>query len=495
MRGNLWSACPLLLLLAAGAAGAAASAADAAGGWQSCYNGTATAGIAVDRVSGEVYAVVDGSGIAKSVDHGRTFTMVNQTIVKSHAETGCGLSIDPEGGRVMCFMCYGDAGGSLDGGKTWFKSGMGHWNWGTVDWSDAQARTMIGDAHGDGAVYLSGDQGKSWSKITGAGGNHVGVADANTLLCGGDGGIFLSTAKGTAWQKVSELKPKGRTMRVFKGHCYWLTDAGVISSNDHGRTWARLGTEVDGCVGPFFGTDEHSMMVVGLSGFSITHDDGASWHNVATLPDNLRTGWSAPEGGAPRDYWFVQFGWDPRANIIYASSLHAPLVRLEMAPDKESLAVADKMIAQLEHITDHASPAYRTAALKLYLAAADFPLDPERTTKVQELTAMVKEDIDTRQLAVRTALEAWDATTFERILTDNRKPFAGTALAPWFAEAGLVGKAHLTSARLKRSAGGHPAAAATAATGKQFDELLAQLTIDEFKQAVGKLKDALSASP
>jgi len=480
----------LIALLAASLA-----AGEPASGWLSCYNGSATAGIAVDRATGDVYAVVDGSGIAKSIDHGKTFTMVNQTIVKSHAETGCGLNIDPEGGRLMCFMCYGDAGGTLDGGKTWFKSGMGHWNWGAVDWSDPQAKTMIGDAHGDGSVYVSGDTGKTWSKVSSAGGIHVGVADAGAVLCGGDGGIFLSVTKGSNWQKVSDFKPKGRTMRVFKGHCYWLTDAGVITSSDHGHTWTRLGTDVDGCVGPFFGTDEHSLMVVGLSGFSITHDDGMTWRNVAKLPDNLRTGWSAPEGGAPRDYWFVQFGWDPRSNIIYASSLHAPLVRLEMAVDKEMLAVADKMIAQVEHITDTASPAYRAAALKLYLNAASFPLDAERTAKVATLTAAVKEDIDTREGAVRAALDTWDGTQFDKLLADNRKPYAGTAIAPWFAEAALVGKAHLACARLKRAPGSHVTASATAAVTKQLDEMLAQLTIDEFKQAVEKLRDSLSSSP
>ncbi len=328
--------CTILLL--AVLAPAWVAAAESGPPWSSIFNGMSTSGLVVDRTNGDVYAVVEGTGVYKSVDQGRTFAVVDGSINKSHAETGCALSMDPEGGRLMCFMNYGSAGGTLDGGKTWFSSTQGNWNWGCVDWSDPSAKTMLADSHGDGSVQLTTNAGKSWSKISGAAGIHLGVADATSLLVGGGGGIFLSTANGSNWQKVSDLKPKGRTMKVFKGKCFWLDDTGVIASADHGRSWTRLGTPVDGCVGPFFGADEHSMVVVGLAGFAVTHDDGGTWRIVAALPESIRTGWSAPEGGAQRDYWFVQFGWDPKANILYASSLHAPVLKCALPIDKEVFA-------------------------------------------------------------------------------------------------------------------------------------------------------------
>ena len=229
----------------------------------------------------------------------------------------------------MCFMNYGDAGGTLDAGKTWFKSSQGNWDYGCVDWSDPKAMTFFGRTHG-AQLQVSFDQTKTWKRVDASHGLHLGLADANGLLLGGTGGIFLSTNKGGSWQKVSDLKPKSHIMRVFKGTCYWLTDAGVIASKDHGKTWAQLGANVDGCVGPYFGADEKSMMVVGLTGFSITHDSGATWKIAAKLPDSIKNGWNAPEGGDPRPYWFVQFGWDPKANILYTSSLNSPLQKCEL---------------------------------------------------------------------------------------------------------------------------------------------------------------------
>ena len=63
------------------------AAVEPSGTWTSCFNGTQCSGMCVDRADGSVYAVVEGKGIHKSVDHGKTFTLVDSTIVKSHAET------------------------------------------------------------------------------------------------------------------------------------------------------------------------------------------------------------------------------------------------------------------------------------------------------------------------------------------------------------------------------------------------------------------------
>jgi|GEM_PF-1435246 len=474
-------------------AATALAAAETPNAWVTCFGGTPVAGIAVDRNNGDVFAVSDGKGIFKSVDHGKTFVLVNDSIVKSHAETGCGLSIDPEGGRIMCFMCYGDAGGSYDGGKTWFKSGKGHWNWGVVDWSDPLGNTMLGNPHGDGGVSLSVDQGKTWKGVNG-GGVHVGIADANSILVGGEGGIFLSANGGNSWQKVSDFRPKGRTMRVFKGRCYWLDDDGVIASSDHGRTWARLGTKVDACVGPFFGNDEHSLLVVGLSGFAVTHDDGATWRTIAALPEHIRQGWSAPEGGLPRDYWFVQFGWDPKQNILYTSSWNTALIKCELAIDPEVLAMVDQIITQVERLKDPASPAYHAAAIKLYVGTASLPLDAVRAKKVDALTATVKDEIVLHQDAVRAALDAWDPASFDQTLAVHRKPFTGTILAGWFADAALVGKANVAIARIRRRGSNAVPGATSEAVQQQLDALRARLGFEDLRERVDHLK-VLFAKP
>jgi hypothetical protein len=477
------------LLLGTALAALRLAAAEGAPPWTTIFNGMSTSGLAVDRTNGDVYAVVEGTGVYKSVDQGKTFAVVDGSINKSHAETGCALCIDPEGGRLMCFMNYGSAGGTLDGGKTWFSSTQGNWNWGCVDWSDAMARTMLANAHGDGSVQLTTNAGKSWSKLSGAAGGHLGVADATSLLVGGGSGIFLSTANGSNWQKVSDFKPKGRVMRVFKGKCFWLDDAGVIVSADHGRTWTRLGAQVDGCVGPFFGADEHSMVVVGLAGFAVTHDDGGTWRIVADLPESIRKGWSAPEGGDQRPYWFVQFGWDPKGSILYASSLHAPVLRCALPIDKEVFALVDRMIAQLKAIKDAAGAPYRSAAIKLSVSSATLALDAPRVEEIQALTAEVMKDLHDRQQAILAGLSG-DPAEFDKLVAEAKKLYAGTLVAAWFADAITAGKAHAQVAAFSRSGTGAIAARAKDGMCQKIAALKAKVTGAEFQSDL----EALSAS-
>jgi hypothetical protein len=478
-----------VILLVAALAAVQVAAAESGPPWTTIFNGMSTSGLAVDRTNGDVYAVVEGTGVYKSVDQGKTFAVVDSSINKSHAETGCALSIDPEGGRLMCFMNYGSAGGTLDGGKTWFTSTQGNWNWGCVDWSDPAAKTMLADSHGDGSVQLTTTAGKSWTRISGAAGIHLGVADATSLLVGGGSGIFLSTANGSNWQKVSDFKPKGRVMRVFKGKCFWLDDTGVIVSADHGRTWARLGTAVDGCVGPFFGADEHSMVVVGLAGFAVTHDDGGTWRIVAALPESIKAGWSAPEGGAQRDYWFVQFGWDPKANILYASSLHAPVLKCALPIDKEVFALVDRMIAQLKAIKDAAGPAYRAAAIKLSLSSATLALDTPRVEEIQALTAEAMKELHDHQQAIIAALSG-DAAAYDKLVAEAKKLYAGTLVASWFSDAVTAGKAHAQVAAFSRSGTGTISARAKDAMCQKIAAMKDKVTNAEFQSDL----EALGAS-
>src|SRR5258706_4757398 len=115
---------------------------------------TMTAGISVDRVSGDVYLMANNIGICKSTDQGKSFTLVSGKSVTGRFETGWGLNIDPAGGRLMCFTIYGSAGYSGDGGKTWLASKTGHLDYGAGDWSDTgKALLAIGHENGREVFY------------------------------------------------------------------------------------------------------------------------------------------------------------------------------------------------------------------------------------------------------------------------------------------------------------------------------------------------------
>src|SRR4029434_2544111 len=69
-----------------------------------------TAGIVVDRASGDVFLVVSDQGLWRSSDHGVTFARCDGQAIGGRCETGWALQADPAGRRLACFMIYGSSG-------------------------------------------------------------------------------------------------------------------------------------------------------------------------------------------------------------------------------------------------------------------------------------------------------------------------------------------------------------------------------------------------
>jgi hypothetical protein len=280
---------------------------------------TMTAGISVDRVSGDVYLLANNIGICKSTDQGKTFALVSGKSVTGRFETGWGLNIDPAGGRLMCFTIYGSAAYSGDGGKTWQTSKTGHLDYGAVDWGDTgKALLAIGHESG-GKLLYSVDAGKAWKEL-GKGYSAAGLFDARTLMSFTKAeGLVRSTDGGEKWTKVSDEKLAAPVMVEFKGTGYWLGEKGLLVSKDKGATWVVAGPVPKGaCLGPMFGGDESRMMVVGPEGFFETRDGGKTWGLAAPL---------APKIKVQKYGQWANYAWDPVHNIFYASQMMEPAWR------------------------------------------------------------------------------------------------------------------------------------------------------------------------
>lgn len=275
-----------------------------------------TAGIAVDRVTGDVYMVVPDQGIWKSTDKGETFTRADGGKIGGRCETGFALNFDPNGKRLACFMLDGAAGYTLDDGKTWpqFKGNGRGWDAASVDWSAKEPTDIFALRHESGGeVFSSTDMGKNW-KLIGKGFSATGIFDAKTFVATKEKekGIMYSTDAGATWTKVSDLQPAGRDIRIFKGVAYWTSGKGLLVSKDKGKTWDVQGAAVDCSYGPFFGKDEKHIVVAGPKGFFESTDAGDSWKLAAPLP---------PEFKVAMPGWFLNLGWDPNADIFYASTM------------------------------------------------------------------------------------------------------------------------------------------------------------------------------
>jgi len=283
-----------------------------------------TAGIAVDRVTGDVFMVIPDQGIWKSSDQGKSFVRVDGGKIGGRCETGFALNFDPLGKRLACFMLDGPSGYTLDGGKTWqdMVGNQRGWDSGSVDWSAKEPAHIFALRHEcGGEVYTSEEMGKSW-KLRGIAFASVGIFDPETFVATREkeSGIFRSADGGNSWTKVSDLQPGGRDIRIFKGVAYWTSADGLLVSKDQGKTWAVQGQALQCSFGPYFGNDENQIVVVGKNGFFETTNGGRQWEQVAPMPPNFSVGMSG---------WFLNFGWDPHANIFYASRMGDPAYKYQ----------------------------------------------------------------------------------------------------------------------------------------------------------------------
>jgi photosystem II stability/assembly factor-like uncharacterized protein len=215
---------------------------------------------------------------------------------------------------------------TLDGGKTWlpFKGVGRNWDFAAVDWSQAEPKAIFAARHESGGeMYTSNDGGKSWKQIDkDPKYTAVGIFDETTLVTTKGEGVLRSTDFGTTWEKVSDLQPTGRVMKIYKNTAYWIAKDGLIISTDKGKTWKRQGTNVDAGWGPFFTDDEKHIMLAGRKGFIETRDGGESWKIVAPLPP-------IKEFDDRRPGWFLNVGWDPNGDVLYASRMGFATFKLQ----------------------------------------------------------------------------------------------------------------------------------------------------------------------
>jgi len=278
-----------------------------------------TAGVAVDRVSGDVFMVVNDQGLWKSADHGASFARVGDVNISGRCETGWALQTDPNGQRLFCFMIYGSSAMTTDGGKTWTKSATSHLDFGGVDWADTGKRLLAVRHESGGALAISDDGGATWND-KGKGFTGCGVFDHSTFVVTRENarGIFRSGDDGASWSHVSNDTPAAAVPVIFKGGGYWPAGKGILASQDKGLTWIWLGAPVDASFGPYFGESELHFVVVGSSGFQETKDGGKSFRLAAPLPPGFGIARIGPH-----------YAWDPNADIFYASTMRKPTYKLQ----------------------------------------------------------------------------------------------------------------------------------------------------------------------
>jgi len=219
-------------------------------------------------------------------------------------------------------------------GRDWRKfTDLGrNWDYGSVDWGATHPQTIIAAKHETsppGEVYATVDGGVTWNQLS----IHlqesrgqismIGAMDRKSFIYSTGEGILRSPDLGKSWAKVSEARPQTRVPVLFKQVHYLGTAAGLLVSPDQGRTWQAQGAPVDIWQGPFFGSDEKSMVVVGQDGVFLSKNAGQAWAHLADLK-------AKDKGFLFTVNWFGCYAWDPRREILYASSMGNPVFKLEL---------------------------------------------------------------------------------------------------------------------------------------------------------------------
>jgi len=300
-------------------------------------------GTVVNRLTGDVMIKIIGFGIWKSRDQGMTWTRIDQKTIDEgggRCENGWGMQVDQDNPtRVAVFTLDGSAGYTLDGTtwKQWAHAPWGrNWDYGSVDWSSPDAKTIIGVEHEKPSqvVTLSTDGGSTWTELTTfdvAGGSAamVGAVDAKTLIASRGEGIVRSTDAGATWKSVSTMNPLTHVPQRFKNKFYLTSEMGLLVSADQGATWKVQGAAIPGAFmmqGPYFGADENTMVVgtnstttngTGTSSIYKSTDAGAHWTKI---------------NDSPKDFnfvWFGGFSWDPVHDLYYTTRMTQPAFRLD----------------------------------------------------------------------------------------------------------------------------------------------------------------------
>jgi hypothetical protein len=283
-------------------------------------------GVAVNRLTGDVYIKIIDNGIWKSGDQGSNWTRIDNNTIGGRCESGVGLNADQNNPvRIAVFSLDGDCGYTTDG-TTWHTwAGMGrNWDFGSVDWGAVTPLVILAAKHEDGGkVFKSTDGGVTWIQLSitvnaqsANDRSMIGVMDANTFIYCAGNGIQRSTDAGATWASVSTTTVRTKIPVLFNGKHYLGTATGLLVSSDKGATWHTQGGTVQVTQGPFFGADENTMVVVSTAGLYKTTNAGTTWTRLTGL---------ASSGGTTFDpLWYGGFSWDPIHNVAYAAQMVYP---------------------------------------------------------------------------------------------------------------------------------------------------------------------------
>jgi photosystem II stability/assembly factor-like uncharacterized protein len=276
---------------------------------------------------GVLYLAGDVSGVYKSIDHGRTWSMINNGLVNYGVFT---LATDRTNPETIYAATDGGLCKSTDGGTHWRllpKTGPKELHI-TGERGKSIHCIAVNPADGNivyagsptGKIYRSADGGQSWSvsfeqKMEAAGGAVCSVAIAPSepalvLAATSDSGLLISTDAGAHWRAADAPKnASGAAIAASDPNIIYAsfqTD-GVWKSIDKGQSWKQISHGLpkgmsfsDVAVSPANPRDVYAIGTVGWNGaFYRSTDGGETWKPSSTLAVDTEVDPTLPEDPRP----------------------------------------------------------------------------------------------------------------------------------------------------------------------------------------------------
>ncbi len=287
-------------------------------------------GVVVERRTGDLFIWLSDKGMYHSPDHGQTWKAFGQPS-KGRTETpGCILT-DPAGPlrSFIIPLVYGGptiisdrSGGSW---TTMSKQTM-HVDWVAIDGFDPARRFVLTLKHESGGVLLASEDGGKTFRDVGKNFGFAVVFDNKTAVAArtepgakpkAKKTVLVRTSDGCqTFEPVGEFTPRALAV-IQEKTAYWLTDTGLIRSEDQGKTWQRLGAVKGGISGPVFGKDARHVFVLTSAGIVESRDGGLMWSAPMPLPTEMK--------GASSLSWLA---YDAPRDILYVMKMGSDLYRL-----------------------------------------------------------------------------------------------------------------------------------------------------------------------
>jgi photosystem II stability/assembly factor-like uncharacterized protein len=291
-------------------------------------------GVVVDHNTGCVWVNLSDRGLFCSAIGANEFKLVSAAQPQGRTETpGC-LMLDPTGKskKMVTALVYGSPiSVSDDHGKTWtfLDKKSTHVDWCAVNWNDPDMKFILALKHEAGGLLLmSRDGGKSFSEV-GKGYGPGWIFDDQTAVVAQaktkenqKPDLMRTTDGGETWKPAGQYSPVGSQSaqalpRWKDGALYWLVEGGLIRTTDQAASWQKVCDVKDARFGPVFGKDAKHLFVLTTAGIIESTDGGSKWSKPIALPKAMK--------GASGLAWME---YDPKGNILYVMKMGSDLYKL-----------------------------------------------------------------------------------------------------------------------------------------------------------------------